>query len=534
MAGFDDITKQAQQFWASRSKRQKTLLAVGAAASVLVVSLFAGLLGSPDYKPLYSGLEAADVQTLSAQLDAQSISHQTSADGKTISVPADKLDVARMQTASQGTPHSGRMGFELFDKMSWGQTEFDEKVTYQRALEGELEKTIETLSDVRTARVHLVMPTDSIYENQERAAKGSVIVKLNRDSISKDAVQAIARLVSGAVDGLKPEDIAVIDADSDRSLNVSQDGPMSGEGLEASLTQRLMSTLEPIVGVGNIRASVNVDYDQGSSEESQEKYDPTVSALLSDQKSQDQAGGGAATGGVPGVASNVPSPKRAQSAAVAGAQSATQLSTTENARYGVNRVVLHRVVPAGQLRRISAAILVDDAVVKNVVGGKVTFARHARSQETLNQIQQLAEAVVGFDSKRGDTISVQDMSFATDDDAANVPAPGLAERVQKTVSDYSPLLRPMSLLVLFMMAYLFVLRPIQRQALGAGAAVAQIAEQPALAVPPVAAQLVLEVKETADSTLRAGQLKEQAIAQIKQKPADTARALQAWLREEPL
>jgi flagellar M-ring protein FliF len=538
MAGFDDITKQAQQFWTSRSKRQKMLLAIGAAASVLVVSLFAGLLGSPDYKPLYSGLEAADVQTLSAQLDAQSIPHQTSADGKAISVPADKLDVARMQTASQGTPHSGRMGFELFDKMSWGQTEFDEKVTYQRALEGELEKTIETLSDVKTARVHLVMPTDSIYENQERAAKASVIVKLNRDSISKDAVQAIGRLVSGAVDGLKSEDVAIIDADSDRSLNVAQDGPMSGEGLETSLTQRLMSTLEPIVGVGNIRASVNVDYDQGSSEESQEKYDPTVSALLSDQKSQDQAGGGAAAGGVPGVASNVPSPKRAQSAAMSSSQSATQLSTTENARYGVNRVVLHRVVPAGQLQRISAAILVDDAVVKNVVGGKVTFTRHARSLETLNQIQQLAQAVVGFDAKRGDTISVQDMSFATDDDAANVLAPGLAERVQKTVSDYSSLLRPMSLLVLFMMAYLFVLRPIQRQALGAGtgagASVAQIAEQPALAVPLVAEQLALEVKETADSTLRAGQLKERAIAQIKQKPADTTRALQAWLREEPL
>ena len=188
------------------------------------------------------------MQTLSAQLDAQSIPHQTSADGKTISVPADKLDVARMQTASQGTPHSGRMGFELFDKMSWGQTEFDEKVTYQRALEGELERTIETLSDVKSARVHLVMPTDSIYEEQQRAAKGSVIVKLKRDSISKEAVQAIARLLSGAVDGLKPEDVEIIDADSDKSLNVAHDGPMSGEGLEASLTQRLMSTLEPLWG----------------------------------------------------------------------------------------------------------------------------------------------------------------------------------------------------------------------------------------------------------------------------------------------
>jgi flagellar M-ring protein FliF len=532
MAGFNDITKQAQQFWTSRSKQQKMLLGGGAAASVLLVAVFAGMLGSPDYKPLYSGLEAADVQTLSAQLDAQGIAHQTSADGKSISVPADKLDVARMQTASAGSPHSGRMGFELFDKMSWGQTEFDEKVTYQRAIEGELERTIETLSDVKSVRVHLVMPTDSIYDDQQRSAKGSVILKLNRDSISKDAVQAIARLVAGAVDGLKAEDVAIIDADSDKSLNVSQDGPMGGEGLEASLTQRLMSTLEPIVGAGNIRASVNVDYDQGSSEESQEKYDPAVSALLSEQKSQDQASGGATTGGVPGVASNVPSPRRAQAASAAGPQSATQLSTTENARYGVNRVVVHRVTPAGQLQRVSAAILVDDAVIKNVVGGKVTFVRHARSQAELNQIQALAEAVIGFDAKRGDTINVQDMSFASDEDAANVPVPALTQRVQQAVSEYSSLLRPLSLLALFLMAYMFVLRPIQKQALAKGTV--QVAEQPVLAAPAEAKQLAFGVKETPESTKRAGELKEQTIEMIKQKPTDTARAVQAWLREETL
>ncbi len=189
------------------------------------------------------------------------------------------------------------------------------------------------------------------------------------------------------------------------------------------------------------------------------------------------------------------------------------------------------MVPAGQLQRVSAAILVDDEVVKSVAGGKVTFARRARSQATLNQIQQLAQAVIGFDAKRGDTISVQDMSFASDEDGA-IPTPGLAERIQKTLSDYASLLRPMSLLVLFAMVYLFVLRPVQRQVLGAGSV--PMAEQPVLAAPMVPEQLALEVKETADPTRRASQLKEQAIEQIKQKPADTARALRAWLREEPL
>jgi flagellar M-ring protein FliF len=212
MAGFSDATQQAKQFWTSRTTGQKGLLLAGGAVTILLLAFFSRMIGSPDYKPLYTGLESADAQTLTAQLDAQGVPHQASADGKTISVPADKLDAARLQTATQGAPHSGRMGFELFDKVSWGQTEFDEKVTYQRALEGELERTIETLSDVASARVHIVMPTDSAFADSQRAAKASVILKLRHDTLSKDAVLAISRLVSGAVDELKPEDVSIVDA----------------------------------------------------------------------------------------------------------------------------------------------------------------------------------------------------------------------------------------------------------------------------------------------------------------------------------
>src|ERR1700691_1260209 len=185
MPGSSNVVEQVKQFWGSRTGLQKSLLLGGAGATALMLTLFVRLIGSPDYKPLYKDLDPADAQALTTQLDSQNIPHQTSADGKEVSVPADKIDAARMLTATQGQPHSGRMGFELFDKMSWGQTEFDEKVTYQRALEGELERTIETLSDVKSARVHLVMPTDSIYEEHQRAAKGSVILKLKGDNISK-------------------------------------------------------------------------------------------------------------------------------------------------------------------------------------------------------------------------------------------------------------------------------------------------------------------------------------------------------------
>jgi flagellar M-ring protein FliF len=535
MAGFQDATEQAKQFWASRSSSQKGFLLAGAAATVLLIALFARLIDTPDFKPLYTGLEPADAQALTAQLDAQGIAHEASADGKSISVPADKLDAARLQTATQGAPHSGRMGFELFDKMSWGQTEFDEKVTYQRALEGELEKTIQTLGDVESARVHLVMPTDSVFMDHERGAKASVILKLRHSGLSKDAVVAISRLVSGAVDELKPEDVSIVDADSSRSLGLAHGAQEEGEATETNLTQRLISTLEPIVGQDKIRASVNVSYDQGTTEETAEKYDPTVSAVLSEQKTEDRAGGPAgsgagatgASGGVPGASSNIPS-KTAQPQNNS-AQN-VQTSTTQSAQYGVNKVDTHTVVPAGRIQRVTAAILIDDAIIRSVVSGKETFKRVKRSPQELEQIQQLAEGVIGFDAKRGDTISVQDLAFDSPVSAVDLPAPNWTAKAQKAVTDYSSLLRPVSLLLLFLLAYLFVLRPIQKHALGPGQPYQ--ATQPALESGTVVNRLAGGYGGGND-TMGAKQLKDQTIELIRQKPANTARAVQAWLREEP-
>jgi flagellar M-ring protein FliF len=527
MADLNKAIEQAKQFWASRSGSQKGLLLAGVGATVLLLSFFVRLIDTPDFKPLYTGMEAADAQTLTAQLDAQGIEHETSADGKTVSVPADKLDAARLQTATQGAPHSGRMGFELFDKMSWGQTEFDEKVTYQRALEGELERTIQTLGDVESARVHLVMSTDSVFMDRERGAKASVILKLRHNGLPKDAVLAISRLVSGAVDQLKPEDVSIVDADSDKSLGLGHDGQGGGEAVETTLTQRLISTLEPVVGVDKIRASVNIDYDQGTTEESQEKYDPTVSALLSEQKTQDQAGIAAPSTGIPGTSSNIPS-KQAKPPAAPGTG---QTSMSENAQYGVNKVEVHTMEPAGRIQRVSAAILVDDAIVRQSVNGKVTFTKIKRSQEELDKIQQLAQAVIGFDAKRGDTISVQDLSFDSTDAAADLPAPTMADKARQAVSDYSSLLRPGALLLLFLLAYLFVLRPIQKHALGPGHSYPAL--QSALPDGTREDRLALSAADAANNTRRAAQLKEQTIELIKQKPANTARAVQAWLREEP-
>ena len=305
MAEMTQIVAQLKQFWASRTSKQRLLLGAGAAATIGLVGVFANLMATPDYKPLMTGLEPADAQTITAELKSKNILYQVSPDGKSISVPADQVDAARLDVSSNQSTHSGRMGFEIFDKVSWGQTEFDEKVNYQRALEGELERTITTLANVKSARVHLVMAADSVFIDRERGAKASVTLKLNRSGLTHDETASIQRMVSGAVEGLKPTDVSIIDADSNEALNTNADSA-GEEGIERQMTQRLVTTLSPVVGSDHLRASVNVEYDPGTKEESQERYDPSVSAPLQIQRSEESSGSKAGVGGVPGTTSNVP------------------------------------------------------------------------------------------------------------------------------------------------------------------------------------------------------------------------------------
>jgi flagellar M-ring protein FliF len=180
---------------------------------------------------------------------------------------------------------------------------------------------------------------------------------------------------------------------------------------------------------------------------------------------------------------------------------------------------------------VTAAILVDDAIVKTVQKGKTTYTRRKRTPQELNQIKSLAEAVIGFDDKRGDTISIQNLSFDEDDAELDVPSAGWPTQIQKTVTQYSPVLRPVSLLMLFVLAYMFLIRPVQKVAMapapaGAGA-------EPLLPPTPHVESLPLMGKETPESSMRTSKLKEQAAELIRQKPTETARAVQAWLHEEP-
>ncbi|HEY1577554.1 MAG TPA: flagellar basal-body MS-ring/collar protein FliF [Terracidiphilus sp.] len=525
------VVEQLKQAWQRMNQRQRMIVAGGTLAAVAGLVTLTIMMSSTDYKPLMTGLEPEDAQAISQQLSAKKIDFKMTPDGKGIDVAADQLDAARMEVASQGSTHSGRMGFELFDKSSWGQTEFDEKVNYQRALEGELERTIGTLSNVKSARVHLVMPRDSVFLDRSQPAKASVALRLKRGGLSQDQTDAIASLVSGAVESLAPADVAIIDADTNELLN-RHSSTMEGRELEDEFSKRLMETLGPVVGADNLRTSVNVEYDLTSSEENEDKYDPNVSALLTTQKTMEQAAQ-ADDGGVAGTASNLPSTpgKGTTQSEDANADGTTQTSKSENSTFGVNRLSRHTIAPAGRIRRITAGILVNDFSDKKMVDGKMVGSMYKRSPAQLKQLQDLAAAVIGMDPQRGDLVTVENMTFNNMGDGNLGPTWG--ERVQKMMNDNVNALKYASLLLLFVLAWALIFRPVQKQIvsvvreLGAG-------PQSSIAIAELASGTELPGDEF-DSLLEADTstvgLKRRLTEMVQAEPATMTRTLQSWLQE---
>jgi flagellar M-ring protein FliF len=518
--------ERARQFWAGRTSRQRIYLIAGLALTLAVIGLLAALISSPDMKTLMTGLEPADAQSVSAQLAAKKIPYVIAPDGTSISVPADQLDAARVEVASHDQPSHGRIGYEIFDKASWGQTEFDEKVNYQRALEGELERTIQTMSSVKSARVHLVMATGSVFLDRDRGAKASVTLRLKHGALSREELEAISRLVAGAVDELKPSDVNIIDADSNRSLGIASGQEAQSDSTERELAARLVATLSPIVGVDHMHASVNVEYETGSSEENQEKYDPAVSVPLNMQTSEERTLDSAAVGGVPGTSSNVPSATPPPAGATPGAD-AGQSSKTQSATYGVNKISRHIVEPAGRIRRLTAAVLVDDLVERKQEKGKWVETSRKRSPDDLRLIASLAQAAIGYNSERGDVVTIQNLAFAHDAEPAEVP-PSALGKVQKTLEQYESMLRYGGLLLLFGLVYLLMIRPIQKKALASPLAVLS---DPMLLPEPEESEANTLKDPLVTAALRAATLKKQLTAFVAAEPENSTTAVRAWLKD---
>lgn len=493
----------------------------GATAFLLVCVLGLGWYATrTDWRTLYAGLDPEDARAMAAELTASNIPYDVSPDGTALRVSSDNLDKARLVTTAKGGPRSGRMGFELFDKPNWVGSEFDEKVNYQRALEGELEHTIDTLSDVESSRVHLVMPHDSLFTDEQRDAKASVVLTLRRRSLSDDEAASIRNLVASAVDDLHPENVSLVDS-SGRQLG-QKSGSAQDEAHEQELATKLIETLEPVAGEGNVRASVNVDYDSSTSDEVDETYDPNNVVTLSMQRTEETAGGPPAVTGVPGTASNAPNTKPpVYPTSTPDMQSEKQESGT----YGASKRVRHTTQGAGKVRRITAAVLINQRMITK--GRQVSW--QSRSPEEMKRLTDLAEAAIGYDAARGDTVSVEDLAF----DDQSTPPPPLSQRLL-AAAGFGPLLKYGTILLALLALLIFVVRP----------AMAAMKPVPVHELnPPPSQPAFLESGDEAEPTtpeqLAAEKQKQymqlvfdHVTDQLKSDPAQSTRLLQSWIHTE--
>lgn len=544
---------QSKTFLAALKPRQKLALGGSVLGTVGLLALIVHMVGNGDLKILYSGLPPAEAQEVARRLGSRDIPYELSKDGTSISVSAGRIDDVRMQLASEGLPRSGRQGFEMFDKPNWMGSDFAEKVNYQRALEGELERTIQTLDEVEGVRVHLVMPHESLFTDQERNAKASVVLKLRTGRISDDKIDAITNLVSSAVDNLLPQDVTIIDADGQVPLlsgGSRRGGLKDIHGVEASLNDKLITTLTPVVGTGKVKAAVSMDYEVGTSETTQEIYDPNAVAIVNSQISEERQGkDDQLEQGVPGSPSNVPA-STAQSSAKSSAKqtdsSSDDIQRSENKSFAVSKTMRHLTEPSGTLRRISAAVLVDDVIEVDTVNGQKVGSRRKRTPDEMKQISDIATLAIGIDTTRGDRITVQNLSFVTLPSEIEIQ-PTVGRRIQRVLLDWSSPLKYLGIAALILFFYLTLLKPLKNRVIATiadfkpaiadgqastalpGAALDNQAGGRALEDPT--GDFSEELAGTSSEVKRAVALKRDLVDKIKTEPAAASRLIRNWVRQ---
>jgi len=515
--------------WAQLAPAQRNRVIL---AAILLLALAGGLTWfatRTDWRTLYVNLDAEEARQVGETLAAAQISFEPTADGGGIRVPAEQLDKARLVTAAKGGVKSGRLGFEIFDKPNWVGSEFDEQVNYQRALEGELEHTVGTLSDVESARVHLVLPHDSLFRDQERPAKASVVLKLRKRSLAEGEPDAIRNLIASAVDGLAADHVVLVDAAGNVPL-----GPRTPEAMhlsvEEALEDKLLATLEPVTGAGNVRASVTLDYDPEATDETQEIYEPDKTVTLTVQRSEQVSGPEAVAAGVAGAASNAPN---SQALPVYPHQtSPPQSAKTESSTYGVSKTVRHVVAGPGSVRRLTAAIVVNDRLLQ-AANGKRAAVWQPRSADELRNLTALAQAAVGFDSSRGDVLTVENLPFA-----GNSPEPAVAipERVLDAAEGSPMLIKYGALLIGLAVVVVFAVRPAVRH-LGVALALHEPEKAANRQLPAASASVggglaTPAVQEVDPERQHSQEVFEQVKAHLKREPTQSSRLLQSWIHSD--
>ena len=427
----EKIYRNFQEFFAGLDATKKVGFII---VSCMIIAAMTGIVvwaSKTRYDTLYSELNKEDARKIAILLEEKKIPYQTSNDGKTISIPEDLVGVWRLEIAKLGTSFSGTVGYEVFDKQSFGTTSFVQKVNKQRALEGEMVKTIMYIQGVKRARVHISIPESSPFVSEKKAPSASVVLELNNGvSLTPAEIKGIGSLVASSVEEMRPENVVILD-DRGKKLSENIGDAMTATtanrlALEAQLNQKYEKQIEDIltkvVGDGKVVAKVTVDLDFTESVATETKYDNENAAVVSEVKNtQNVTGSRPSPQGIAGAQSNLPS-EVPQPGVAETKNNVTKELTTRN--LNVPTTVTQSRKPSANVKAISAAVMIDgkripvlgdDGAPQLDKNGNAIMKYEKWSEADLQNFAQIVASTLGTSDKRGDKLVIKNMEFARED-----------------------------------------------------------------------------------------------------------------------
>ena len=386
------------------------VLATVTIGSVLAMSFW---IKTPDLQLLYANLSEKDAAAIVDNLSTQKIPYELSNQGKTIRVPANQVHEIRLKMASEGLPEGSEVGLEIFDKTSLGMTDFIQKLNFQRALQGELSRTISTLEAIDRARVHLVIPKQTLFLREKPKGKASVTIKTKAGkSLNEKQVQGIVHLISASVEGITADNVAVVDVKGNLlsgSQETSAGAARSSSNyqhqrrVEQEFEKNILAMLEDALGEGMIIARVTADLDFEKNDQTEEIYDPDSAVVRSSQTASESVVGATPTGGVIGVQAQLPAGQNEGGTGTAG-QPSKRDKNNQVQNFEINKITRVVSKPTGTIKKLSVAVMIDGTMTEDA-------EYKARPQEEMDKYLQLVQSAVGYNQERGDQIKVENVQF---------------------------------------------------------------------------------------------------------------------------
>ncbi len=467
---FRQILLQLLNLFKNLSVGKRVAILILAVGSISAFIFLMSWTGKPEFHPLFTNLDSQDAGIILERLKDQKIQYRIASNGSTILIPQEHIYEMRMNLASEGLPQGGSIGFELFDNTKFGMSEFAQNVNYQRALQGELSRTINGFPEVDSSRVHIVMPEKSLFINEDHSASASVVLKLRHGQwLTPDQVQGIVHLVSSSVSRLGPDNVTVVDSNGRLLAGLKGEsglGTLSSDQLdyqakvERKLESRVLTMLEKALGANRAIVRVSCALDFKRHELTEERFFPDNQVVRSEQMFNETAKGADTTPqGIPGIQSNLPENNPAATNTVKD-ENTTFAKQDRTVNYEIGKLTTHTLEPVGAMERISVAVVVDGTYQSTPKpGGEPIWTYVPRSPEELVKIENLVKSAVNFDGKRGDKVEVVNIPFETTQMTEESGGSAVEEWLAR-LKNYKPYFKYAFLSLFLILSFVFVVKPL--------------------------------------------------------------------------